>query len=165
MLRHFVQRHLLTLTGLSVGLLVAASPAAAQQQTETIDRTVQLPANGTVDLKNFSGRVRITGRSGNDVVIKAVRRAERPQLDGITLAIESSGSTVSIDANRRSAEWNDRDNNVVDSGELDSDLALTMRSTRRRSTSADLPGGSSGRTLRFKTFSGDVGLRTGSSGS
>ena len=34
------------------------------RETETVDRTVPLPANGTVRLKTFSGRVRITGTSG-----------------------------------------------------------------------------------------------------
>jgi DUF4097 and DUF4098 domain-containing protein YvlB len=245
-----------------IALLVGASPVAAQERTENVERTVRLPANGTVELKNFSGRIRITGSSGNDVVIKAVRRAERPQLDGIKLEIETSGSTVTIDANRRSAGWDDRNENVVNtefdiqvpasarlrvnafsspleitgvtarmdlktfsgrivvtgardavvaesfsgdveidmagagrtpdleaktfngdirvrlapnaagrvefstfSGDLQSDLALTLRSSGRRRTSADLPGGSSGETLRLNTFSGDVGLRTGSAGS
>lgn len=244
------------LPAIAAGLIVAVpSPAAAQRQTENVDRTLALPPNGTVELQNFSGRIRIRAAAGNDVVIKAVRRAERPQLDGISLEISTSGSTVRIDANKRTAAWEDRDNNVVEtefdiqlpasarlnvsafssdievtgvtgdqrlktfsgditvsgargalnvesfngtvdvdlsgagstpeidaqtfsgdiimrladgasgdvafdtfSGELESDLALTVRSAGRKQTRATLPGGS-GRSLHFKTFSGDVRVR------
>lgn len=240
---------------LLAGVLAVPSIAFAQRQTENVDRTVTLPANGRVELKNFSGRIRIRAGSGNDVVIKAIRRAERPQLEGIALDISTSGSSVVIDANRRSSDWEDRDNNVVEtefdiqmpasarlevdtfsselsvegitgeqrlktfsgditvtgarqrvdaesfngsievdirgaggspevraetfsgniearlsddaagrlefstfSGRLDSDLPLTMSTTGRRRTVANLPGGSSGERLDFKTFSGSVRL-------
>jgi DUF4097 and DUF4098 domain-containing protein YvlB len=244
---------MLLIAAIATALLPALpGTAAAQRETERVDRTVRLPANGTVSLKNFSGEVRITGTSGNDVVIKAIRRAERPQLDGIELSITTSGSTVRIDANDRSADWDDRDNNVVDTefdiqvpagarldvdvfssnltitgvtgdqdlktfsgqivvrgargelnlksfsgnveadlseagnrpavqaetfsgdmrvrlaeraggrvefsghnGSMESDIPLQVRSSGRRRTSADLPGGS-GETLRFKTFSGEL---------
>jgi len=97
--------------GLAAGV---AAPAAAQQETETVNRTVPLPDKGALRLRNFSGDIRITTGSGRDVVIKAVRRAEREQLDHIKLEIETSGSTVSIEANKRDSSWRDRDNNVVE---------------------------------------------------
>ncbi|MDP2389503.1 MAG: hypothetical protein Q8N52_04175, partial [Acidobacteriota bacterium] len=53
--------------------LVLAVPAAAQKETENVDRTLTLQPGGTLRLKTFSGRVRITGGSGDQVVIKAVR--------------------------------------------------------------------------------------------
>lgn len=224
------QRRWLWATVIAATMCIAPL-AAAQRETETVERTVELPANGTLELHNFSGDVRITAGTGRDVVIKAVRRARRAQLDGIKLDISTSGSTVRIDANKRDADWDDRDNNVVEttfeiqvpastrlevtafssdvtitgvrgdqelktfsgridvrglggapfqaetfsgdidvrltgdvggsitfntfSGSLDSDVPLTLRSSGRRSTRADLPGGS-GETMRFKTFSGDV---------
>src|SRR5688572_32308619 len=74
------------------------------RETETVDRTVPLPANGTLRLKTFSGRVKITGTSGDQVVIHAVRRGTRDRLDDIKLDITSSGSTVEIDANHRVVE-------------------------------------------------------------
>ena len=92
--------------------VVLAAPAAAQKETETIDRTLTLPANGTVRLKTFSGKVRITGAPGDQVVIHAVRRATRDRLNDIKLEITQSGSIVEIDANHRVVE---RDNdNVVE---------------------------------------------------
>lgn len=99
----------------AIGLtLAAASPAAAQKETETVQRTIALPERGVLKLRNFSGDVRITAGSGRDVVIKAVRRAERERLDHIKLEIETAGSTVSIEANRRDSTWRDRDNNIVE---------------------------------------------------
>jgi DUF4097 and DUF4098 domain-containing protein YvlB len=114
----------LSLTSLTlVAALLVALPAAAQRnrdedrargprETETIDKTVPLPSGGTVRLKTFSGRVRITGTSGNDVVVHAVRRATRDRLNDIKLEITQSGSTVEIDANHRLVER--RNDNVVE---------------------------------------------------
>ena len=82
------------------------------RETETIDRTVPLPANGTLRLKTFSGRVRITGTSGDQVVIHAVRRASRDRLNDIKLEITQAGSTVEVDANHRVVER--RNDNVVE---------------------------------------------------
>src|SRR5688572_6250929 len=82
------------------------------RETETIDRTVPLPSNGTLRLKTFSGRVKITGTSGDQVVIHAVRRASRDRLNDIKLEITQSGSTVEIDANHRVVER--RNDNVVE---------------------------------------------------
>ncbi|HEX4914166.1 MAG TPA: DUF4097 family beta strand repeat-containing protein [Vicinamibacterales bacterium] len=92
------------------------------RETETVDRTVPLPANGTLRLKTFSGRVKITGTSGDQVVIKAVRRATRDRLDDIKLEITTSGSTVEIDANHRIVER--RNDNVV---ETDFDIQVPSR--------------------------------------
>ncbi len=238
---------------LAAGVMAMPAVPAAQTETETVNETVALPANGTVELKNFSGRIRITAGDGSDVVIKAVRRAERDRLENIKLDISTSGSTVVIDANRRNPDWEERNNNVVEtefdirvpasarlrvnafssdldvsgvtgdqelktfsgditvtgargaidatsfngsveidltgagdrpdlsaetfsgniearladgasgqlefntfSGDLESELPLTIRRSSRRQTTADLPGGSSGSTLRFKTFSGEL---------
>jgi DUF4097 and DUF4098 domain-containing protein YvlB len=241
---------------LAAGVIATPALLGAQEQTETINETVALPSGGRVELKNFSGAIRVTTGSGNDVVITAVRRAEQEQLDNIKLDISTSGSTVKINANDRNPDWESKENNVVEtefdiqvpagasldidafssqvdvtgvtgdqkvktfsgkititgargaieatafngdveidlsaagstpdlqaetfsgdididlsgdasgrldfttfSGSLDSDLSLSDRDSSRRRTRADLPGGSSGNTLRFKTFSGDVRVR------
>ena len=112
-----MMRQVTTALAFLVGLTLAA-PALAQRddrgprETETVDRTVPLPANGTVRLKTFSGRVRITGTSGDQVVIHAVRRATRDRLNDIKLEVTTTGSTVEIDANHRVVER--RNDNVVD---------------------------------------------------
>lgn len=218
-------------------LALAAGPAAAQQkQSETVDRTIAFARGGTLKLKNFSGDVRITGTTGNDVVIHAVRTATRDRLDHIKLDIDVNGSTINIEANRRDPNWDEKNNNVVEtrfdiqvpaataldlyafsgdlivadttsdieaqtfsgnidldvagaqaapdlkaetfsgdikarvapgssarvefnsfSGELSTDLPLTLHSKSRRAVSADL-GSGGGSRLEFKTFSGDLKL-------
>jgi hypothetical protein len=101
--------------------LVLAAPAAAQKVTENVDRTVTMPAGGTLRLKTFSGRVRITGGSGNQVVIKAVRRATQDRLNDIKLEITERGNVVEVDANHRLVER--RNDNVV---ETDFDIQVPV---------------------------------------
>jgi len=103
----------------ALGLVLAAAPAAAQTETERVDRTIPFTTQGTITLKNFSGDVRITGTSEAQVVIKAVRRAPRERLDRIKLEIEESGSSLTINANKRDDrdDWSDENhnnNNVVE---------------------------------------------------
>jgi DUF4097 and DUF4098 domain-containing protein YvlB len=147
------------------------------RETETIDRTVALPANGTLRLKTFSGRVRITGTSGDQVVIKAVRRATRDRLNDIKLEITTSGSTVEVDANHRVVER--RNDNVV---ETDFEIQVPARARLDVKTfsapvtvvgvngSQHIDGFSSeitiesqdlsdGADIDVNTFSGDVRLR------
>ena len=85
---------------------------AAQTNTEHVDRTLTLQPGGTLRLKTFSGRVRITGGAGNQVVIKAVRRAKQDRLDDIKLEITQNGNTIEVDANHRVVER--RNDNVVE---------------------------------------------------
>jgi hypothetical protein len=142
-----------TLTAMAVVFAVGTG-LQAQQQTETVDRTVPLPANGTLELRNFSGKVRITGTTGKDVVIHAVRRARRDRLENIKLTIETTGSRVVVNANDRAREWRERDENVVET-----DFEIQVPAAAR----LDVNVFSSGVTIsgvtgdqRLKTFSGDV---------
>ena len=170
--------------------VVLAVPAAAQRnrdydddrdqgprETETVDRTVALPSGGTVRLKTFSGRVKITGTSGDQVVIHAVRRASRDRLDDIKLEITSTGSIVEINANHQLVER--RNDNVV---ETDFDIQVPARARLDIKTfsapvtvtgvngSQNIDGFSSnitiessefgdGNDIDVNTFSGDVRLR------
>jgi DUF4097 and DUF4098 domain-containing protein YvlB len=171
--------------------LVLAVPAAAQRnrdrdrdsdqdrgprETENVDRTLTLQPGGTVRLKTFSGRVTITGGSGNQVVIKAVRRATRERLNDIKLEITQSGSIIDIDANHRVVER--RNDNVV---ETDFDIQVPNQvklDLRTFSAPIDVTGVSGDSVIegfsseirlvdvagpkRLKTFSGDVIVQAGS---
>ncbi len=132
---------------------------------------------GTLRLKTFSGRVRITGGSGDQVVIHAVRRGRQDRLDDIKLEITQSGNTVEVDANHRLVER--RNDNVV---ETDFDIQVPARTRLDIKTfsapvtvigvseSQKIDGFSSeiriettqwgdGNSLDINTFSGDVNLR------
>ncbi len=139
-------------------LALVAAPAAsfAQTQTETVERTLQLPAGGTVQLKNFSGNVRISGSTGGDVVIKAVRRATRERLDHIKLDITESGSTIVIDANKRDEDWEERNNNVVETTfdiQVPAAARLDIHAFSSDLTVTDVVG-----QQKLETFSGDISV-------
>lgn len=145
-------------------LLVLAAPysAAAQKETETVDKTLTLGQNGRLELNTFSGDVRISGTSGTEVVIRAVRRGTRDRLDRIKLDISQSGSTVTIEANRREPGWRDEENNVV---ETDFDIKVP------RGTSLDLDAFSSHVDIRgvageieANTFSGNIEIDVAGAG-
>jgi hypothetical protein len=114
-----MKRLLVIIPTLLVALAVAA-PASAQRDdrargprdTETVDRTLPMPAGGTLRLKTFSGRVNITGGSGSQLVVHAVRRGTRDRLDEIKLEITQTGTTIEVDANHRLVER--RNDNVVE---------------------------------------------------
>lgn len=122
-----MQRATISAFTLLLALLLAAPPAALAQrnrdrdwddqdrgprETETFDRTLALSPGGTVRLKTFSGRVKITGTSGSQVVIHAVRRATAERLRDIRLEVTQSGNSIEIDANHRVVER--RNDNVVE---------------------------------------------------
>ena len=93
---------------------IPTSGALAQVlETEQVDRTIPFDGGGTLKLKNFSGDIRITGTDTGEVTIHAVRRATRERLDRIKLSIETTASTIAIDANDRGDNRDDR-NNVVE---------------------------------------------------
>jgi len=215
-------------------VLSGLTARTAFADTERFNRSIALDPGGTLKLKNFSGRVTITAYEGAEVVIDALRRADRDRLANIKLDAHKEGNVVVVEANQRDRSWSDHDNNVVAtdfdikvprrtnldiqvfsspvevsgvegsqkvhsfsanvrlnnviwqpqmtidvetfsgrievqipdsvsgsltfnsfSGDLKSDVPLTLRSSSRRSFTAEL-GSGGGSRLRFKTFSGDV---------
>jgi len=94
--------------------------------TETVTKSVSLPANGTVRVRTFSGHVHVTGTSGRDVTIKAVRTARRDVLDHVHLTIDASGSTVTINANDKDRDWSrNRDDGDVVHTDFDIEMPAT----------------------------------------
>jgi DUF4097 and DUF4098 domain-containing protein YvlB len=139
-----------------LALTLTAAPAAAQKQTETVDRTFPFAAGGTLKLKNFSGDVRITGTAAAEVVVHAVRKATRERLDNIKLDIQASGSTIEIEANRRNPNWDEKDNNVVETEfqiqvpfGTDLDLYAFSGALKVREVIGE---------IKAQTFSGDIDL-------
>ncbi len=143
-------------------LALAATPLrAAPDETETVNRTVALAPGGTLDLKTFSGRVRITPTDENQVIVNAVRHGSRSTLDRVRLEVVSSGSTVYIDANHHDrSSWFDHDN-VVDT-ELD--IRVPRRTNLHIKTfSAPVEvDGIDAEEVTAHTFSGKVDLRLNS---
>src|SRR3954469_12430078 len=127
------------------GLLLAATPAAAQswkdrdndgaKETERIDRTVQIRAGGQLRLQNFSGDIKITGSNRADVAVHAVRRASRERLNHIKLEIVETSSGVTIEANKKDSDVDERSNNVVETDftiEVPADIAIDVNAFSSR---------------------------------
>ena len=160
-----------------LGVLTLATPAVASEQNETerVDRTVSIRAGGQLRLKNFSGRVTITGSNRGDMVVHAVRRATRDRLDHIKLEITETGSGVSIEANKKDGSWHERNNNVVDTEfeiQVPADVSLDVevfssnvfvkdvRGRQRLHTfSGEIDVTGAEAAIDAETFSGDIGVR------
>ena len=160
-----------------LSVVTLATPAVASEQTETerVDRTVSIRAGGQLRLKNFSGRVTITGSNRSDVVVHAVRRAPRERLDHVRLEITETGSGVSIEANKKDSFWRDRDNDVVDTEfeiQVPADIALDLevfssdvfvkdvRGRQRVHTfSGEIDVAGAEAALDAETFSGDIAVK------
>jgi hypothetical protein len=163
-----------------LALVLFLAPAlVAAQETERVHKVVPLGPGGTVTLHNFSGTVRITGADVGQVTIDAVRTAPRDRLDHIKLDVEASGSTVTIDANKKDPDWHESNNNVVKTdfeitmprqAKLDvkvfsSDVHVTdvLGDQKIESFSGDLHIAGGPARIQAKTFSGriDAGLVPG----
>ena len=78
---------------------------ASTTDTEHITRTETLAPGGTLRLKNFSGRVIITGERSHRRGIDAVRRGTRDRLDRSSSTFALTGSTLVIEANQSDYSW------------------------------------------------------------
>jgi Toastrack DUF4097 len=154
-------------------LMLYAAPAGAGPQsrdrdrdrdegsseTERVDRTVPIRAGGKLKLKNFSGRVTITGSSRGDMAVHAVRRAPRERLNRIKLEITETAGGVTIEANNKDSDWRERDNNVVHTEftiEAPADISVDVDVFSSDVEVRDVRG-----DQKVKTFSGDVELTSG----
>ena len=142
--------------------LAESTVARGQEVIEHVDRTLAFPSGGTLQLHNFSGDVHITGTSGKDLVIHAVRRAERERLDHIGLDIQTSSSTVTIDANKRDPAWKEHNNNVVETAFDIKVPAGAKLEVDAFSSNLDIKGVSGAE--RLKTFSGNIAVDAAAAG-
>lgn len=149
------------MAGATLLALPAAVAAQKNTETETVNKTVPFPDRGTLKVHSFSGRVKITGTSGRDVVVTAVRRAERDRLDHIKFTVETQGSTVVIEANKKDDGWRERNNNVVDT-EMEIQVPASAELNVDCFSSQVEIAGVNG-DQRLHTFSGDVTV-TGAKG-
>jgi DUF4097 and DUF4098 domain-containing protein YvlB len=144
----------------AVVLLLCLVPALTfAAETEKFHKVVPLASGGTVVLHNFSGAVRIVGADVSEVTIDAVRTATRDRLDHIKLDVQVSGSTVTIEANKKEEGWTIKNDNVV---QTEFDIQVP------KNTRLELDVFSSNIHVRnviaeqsIKTFSGDVTVDDG----
>ena len=80
---------------LAFAFLLLALPARADD-TEHFNRSLKLPAGGTLRLRGFAGHVTITASDGDEVSVDAVRHGSRAWLDRTKLEMYAQGSTVVV---------------------------------------------------------------------
>ncbi len=94
------RKRLSTWLGALLGALLALAFSAyahAQGFTEEFHHTYPLSGNGTVDISNVNGRVRITGTDKNEVTVDATKRAESKQkLDDARIEVDSSANEFEL---------------------------------------------------------------------
>jgi len=120
-----------TILALAVVSASCTLSVSAHTDTEHVTRTAALAPGGTLKLRNFSGRVTITGTDRQDASIDAVRHASRERLETIKLDIHMEGSTLVVNANHRDFSPFKRNDRVVDT-------EFTIEVPRRTSLDADL---------------------------
>jgi len=83
-----------------VGITLAVPAAAQNEVTERFAKTAHLDQNGTFDLTNVTGDIVITGTSGRDVIIEAVKRVQRPNPRAARILLAMIDIQVTEQANR-----------------------------------------------------------------
>lgn len=84
--------NLKTITGLAIFCLMTAITATAQD----FQQSYGLGAGGTVNIRNVSGKITITGYNGNQIVVTGYK--EGRDRDQISIEDQSSGNSVSVRA-------------------------------------------------------------------
>lgn len=116
---------------------------------------IQVPADTRLDLDGFSSDITVTDVTAN---IKAHTFSGKIDLDVSRASAypDISAETFSGDIKTRvSAGGNGQIDFNTFSGDLRSDLPLTVHGTSKRNMTAEIGSGGAS-TLKFKTFSGDV---------
>jgi DUF4097 and DUF4098 domain-containing protein YvlB len=156
LLRRFSRPGLIAAIAL-VGLgIPSAGTAAAAAQTETVDRTAAFTPGATLKVRNFSGRVTITGTDRRDVSVHAVRRASQDRLDRIKLDVREEGGGVVVEANKQLDP--DRHNDNVVETDLTIEVPHQANLDVETFSSPVIVRDVTGTRHRVKTFSGDQQL-------
>jgi len=83
-----------------VGVTLALPAAAQNDVSERFSKTAHLDQNGTFDLTNVIGDIVITGTTGRDVTIEAVKRVQRPNPRAARMLLAMIDIQVTEQANR-----------------------------------------------------------------
>ena len=88
-------------TTLLISALLTAGMSVAQDREERISRTFDIGPNGEFSLSNISGDIRVSGTSGNQLTIEAVKRlhgrGDRDLLERVEVDISHQGNRVRVE--------------------------------------------------------------------
>jgi DUF4097 and DUF4098 domain-containing protein YvlB len=144
------------------------------EQTERISRRIRIGRDGRVSVANVAGDITVTGGSGDEVSIEAVKRTrgDRNELARVRIDIEERPGRVEV-RTEYERDWSDRSGNVsvdytvtvpsraaVDVKSVSGSLKLSnvQGAVRAESVSGDVITSSTPGLEVAKTVSGDVSL-------
>src|SRR5438552_5936090 len=148
----------------ALAFVAVAFPAAAQNEvTERFSKTAHLDQNGTFDLTNISGKIVITGSSGRDVTIEAIKRVQRPNPNAARALLQMIDIQVAEQANRVEVRTVfPRPRNFPGSVDytitVPQDAGVTLRTVSGNIRAANVRG------ELFKSVSGDIEYNDGAAG-
>jgi hypothetical protein len=154
----------LRLLSASLALFAIALPAAAQNEvTERFSRTSHLDQDGTFDLTNVYGTIVLTGGTGRDVMIEAVKRVQRPNANAARALLRMIDIQVTEGANRIEVRTSvPRPRNFPGSVDymitLPQDARVTVRTVSGNIRATNVRG------ELLKNVSGDIEIVDGSAG-
>jgi DUF4097 and DUF4098 domain-containing protein YvlB len=150
--------------------LVVYQDRRGPEQTERLSRRIRIGANGRLTLANVAGEIVVTGGSGDEVVVEAVKRTrgDRDDLASVEIDIEERPGRVEV----RTRHTGRRDRTAVDftvsvpaGTEVDvSSVSGSVRvssvrgTVRARSVSGNVTTAGSPRVEVANSVSGDVDL-------
>ncbi|MBI4485958.1 MAG: DUF4097 family beta strand repeat protein [Acidobacteria bacterium] len=123
-----------------------------RQQTERISRKIKIGPDGRVSVHNIAGDITVTGGSGDEVSIEAVKwtRGDRNQLASVSVDIEERAGRIDV----RTMHTGRNDRVAVDyTITLPSSAAVEVRSISGTVKVTSVEG-----TVRGETVSGDVAM-------
>jgi DUF4097 and DUF4098 domain-containing protein YvlB len=148
-----------------------------REETERFSRTIKIARDGRLTVENISGSVVVTGGSGDQVSIEAVKRTrgDRSQLQNVAIEVEEIGGRVDIRTTHRGRNtraWVDYTITVpasisveVESISGDVQVSNVQGIVRGESVSGNVTMGGTPNLQTAKTVSGDVSLSGVSSNS
>lgn len=152
------------------------------QEDERITKSFKVGSSGSLLLTNISGDIRVTGGSGSEIVIEAIKHARSgrngdgaTQLRNLDVSIQESGGRVEVRTYHRGKNdrsWVDYVVTVPSGARVDLQsvsggvqVKAVQGETRAESVSGDVVGAGLGRVTQLKSVSGNVELTNSQSDS
>ena len=90
-----------------LGLCLVACSFAAHAEEKRLDRTFSVAPGGRLTIDADAADLRVTGTSGNQVVVHILLKASERALEHMTVTADQSGNDVAVVAKHGTGKWTD----------------------------------------------------------
>src|SRR5262245_64900650 len=91
----------------SLGVCLLACSLTAQAAEKRLDRTFTVEPGGRLTIEADGADLRVTGTSGNQVVVHILLTGNGRAIERINLSAEQNGNDVAVLAKNRAGKWTD----------------------------------------------------------